>query len=159
VPGGESGALAIEAACEPASEEKPAIGGLLLWADQENYLRLDRGSRGSGEITFLGCLDNEDRFIGRGRLPAGSIQSTWSTYPAHVFLRLERSGGRVRALCNTDGHTWFSVGQTSFLTAKPVQVGVYAIGSIDRTAYHGAYPEGAAIRFRSFQLWGGPRPS
>ena len=26
-------------------------------------------------------------------------------------------------------------------------------GDIDRTIYHGAYPDGTAIRFESFQLW------
>jgi hypothetical protein len=35
----------------------------------------------------------------------------------------------------------------------PFQVGVHAIGHIDRTVYPGAYPDGTAIRFESFQLW------
>jgi hypothetical protein len=30
---------------------------------------------------------------------------------------------------------------------------VHAIGWIDRTIYHGAYPEGTVIRFESFDLW------
>jgi hypothetical protein len=34
-----------------------------------------------------------------------------------------------------------------------VEVGVVAIGSIDRAVYPGAYPEGTAIRFESFDLW------
>jgi hypothetical protein len=33
------------------------------------------------------------------------------------------------------------------------EVGLHAIGSIDRTLYPGAYPEGTAIRFESFDLW------
>jgi hypothetical protein len=33
-----------------------------------------------------------------------------------------------------------------------VQVGVHAIGMIDRTIYHGAYPDGTAIRFTSFKV-------
>jgi hypothetical protein len=35
----------------------------------------------------------------------------------------------------------------------PVQIGVYAIGDIDRTIYPGAYPDGTAIRFESFEIW------
>jgi hypothetical protein len=35
----------------------------------------------------------------------------------------------------------------------PVEVGVHAIGMIDRTIYPGAYPEGTAIRFERFDLW------
>jgi hypothetical protein len=30
---------------------------------------------------------------------------------------------------------------------------VHAIGSIDRTIYHGAFHEGTAIRFEAFQAW------
>jgi hypothetical protein len=33
-----------------------------------------------------------------------------------------------------------------------VMVGLHAIGTIDRTIYHGAYPEGSAIRFTRFEM-------
>jgi len=45
------------------------------------------------------------------------------------------------------------VGQIHFPTEGPLQVGLHAIGMIDRTIYPGAYPDGTAIRFESFQLW------
>jgi hypothetical protein len=59
----------------------------------------------------------------------------------------------MSALCSADGEQWFTVGYAAFPVEDPVQVGVHAIGNIDRTVYHGAYPEGTAIRFESFQLW------
>jgi hypothetical protein len=46
------------------------------------------------------------------------------------------------------------VGHVEFLVEDPVQVGLHAVGNIDRTVYHGAYPDGTAIRFESFRLWG-----
>jgi hypothetical protein len=70
-----------------------------------------------------------------------------------VFLRLERVREQVRGLCSADGEDWFSVGQIDFPTEGPLQVGLHAIGMIDRTIYHGAYPDGTAIRFESFTLW------
>ena len=72
---------------------------------------------------------------------------------ARVFLRLERQAHEVRALCSPDGEQWFSLGQASFPASTPVEVGLHAIGWIDRIFYPGAYPEGTAIRFESFQLW------
>ena len=36
---------------------------------------------------------------------------------------------------------------------RGVMAGLHAIGAIDRTIYHGAYPEGAAIRFTTFEMW------
>jgi regulation of enolase protein 1 (concanavalin A-like superfamily) len=71
-----------------------------------------------------------------------------------VFLRLERVGDRVNALCSADGETWFTVGHVPFPVEDPLQVGLHAIGNIDRTIYRGAYPDGTAIRFESCQLWG-----
>jgi DNA-binding SARP family transcriptional activator len=140
-----SGDWVVQTACVPATEEKPTIGGLVLWKDKKNYLRLDRGATGEHEILFTGCLGNRDILIGRGRLQSDAS--------GRVFFRLERDGDRVNAFCSADGENWFTVGHVQFPVEDPLQVGLHAIGSIDRTVYHGAYPEGTAIRFESFRLW------
>ena len=72
--------------------------------------------------------------------------------PAGI-LRLARRGERVDALCSADGETWWSVGHAAFPAEDPVQIGLCAIGMIDRTIYPGAYREGTAIRFESFRMW------
>jgi regulation of enolase protein 1 (concanavalin A-like superfamily) len=138
-----SGDSAVQTVCLPASEKKPAIGGILLWKDDRNFLRLDRGTRGRYEVSFTGCFDNKDIIIGRGRLPS-----------ERIFLRMERIGHHINGLCSADGAKWFSVGGMDFPVEDPVEVGLHAIGAIDRTIYHGAYTDGTAIRFESFQLWG-----
>ena len=144
-----SGGFATQTSCIPAvvsglnPDTTPAIGGILLWKDKENYLRLDRGLRGAYEISFTGCIGNKNVFIGRGRLPS-----------ERIFLRLERCGNRVNSLCSADGIEWFTVGYVEFPVEEPVEIGLYAIGNIERTIYNGAYPDGTAIRFESFQLWG-----
>ncbi len=144
-----SGDWAIQAVCAPVSgpphDGRPCLGGLLLWKDRDNFLRLDRGVTDENGVLFSGCLENRDILVGRGRLVSRD---------ARVSLRLERVGDQVRALCSADGQGWFSVGQIGFSAEDPVQVGLHVIGNIDRTVYRGAYPEGAAIRFESFQLWG-----
>jgi hypothetical protein len=137
-----AGMRAVQTTCVPAERAKPAMGGLLLWRDAHNFLRLDRGVMGREGISFLGCLGNQAVIIGRGRLPA-----------ERIILRLERIGERVRALCRAEGEPWFSVGHVEFPLGDPMHVGMHAIGAIDRTIYHGAYPEGTAIRFENFQLW------
>ncbi len=147
----------MQTVCIPVSEEKPAIGGLLIWKDRENYLRLDRGTTGEHDVFFGGCLENQDVIIGRGRLEStnADLRSERVSGPSgQVFLRLERIGERVNALCSADGENWFTVGHVEFPVEDPVQVGLHAIGFIDRSVYHGAYPDGTAIRFESFQLWG-----
>jgi tetratricopeptide (TPR) repeat protein len=138
-----SGDFAVQTRCAPASPRLPALGGLLLWKDAKNFLRLERGSKGKCEITFERCLGNKHRIVGRGRLVSEQI-----------FLRLERRGSRVDALCSADGQGWFTVGHADFSVEGPVQVGLHALGQIDRSLYPGAYPEGTAIRFESFDMWG-----
>jgi hypothetical protein len=155
----QGGDFVVQTVCRPVAGGIPAIGGLVLWQDQENYLRLDRGRWGIQEIAFEGCLRNEDVIIGRGRLEMGKLEMGKSANgqmresAGKVFLRLERIGACVRALCSADGVAWFTVGSVAFPVQEPVQVGAHAIGAIDRTIYHGDYSDGTAIRFESFQLW------
>jgi tetratricopeptide (TPR) repeat protein len=129
-------AFAMQAACLPACPETPAIGGLLLWKDDQNYLYLERGRQGRFELSFGGYIADRGVTIGRGRLPCEC-----------VFLRLERVDRRVRALCSADGEVWFLVGQGEFPADDPLQVGIHAIGAVDRTIYPGAHLDGTAIRF------------
>jgi tetratricopeptide (TPR) repeat protein len=141
-----SGDFAVQTVCGPihAGVDQPAIGGLILWQDPLHYLVLERGHFGAADISFRGCLDGADCFIGRGRLPA-----------ERIWLRLERLGRRVTALCSADGQDWSCAGTIEFPTPDGVEVmvGLHAIGTIDRTIYHGAYPEGTAIYFTTFEMW------
>ena len=145
------GDFAIETVCTPnppidsnfteqSTSQPPAIGGLLIWQDERNYLCLTSGQRGRHEITFGGCLDNEDLFFGRGRLPSEQLS-----------LRLERRGQRINALCSADGEQWYSVGAVDVVLADPLRVGLYAVGAIYRLIYLGAFPDGAVIRFKSLR--------
>jgi class 3 adenylate cyclase/tetratricopeptide (TPR) repeat protein len=137
--------LAAQTKCGPISGDEPAIGGLLLWKDEQHYLHLDWGILGKSDVSFMGCVDNRDVVIGRGRSPLDGL--------GRIHLRLERIGDEVSAFCSADGENWFTVGDVTFAVEDPIQVGVHALGNIDRSVYHGAYPEGTAIRFESFQLW------
>jgi hypothetical protein len=130
------------------SEEgfQPAQGGLLLWADEQRFVRLDWGSGGPGEVTFTGLQAGAVTPFGRGMLRG-------STAGERVFLRLERAEARVRAFCSLDGQSWYTAGAGEFPSDAPLQVGVYAIGQIDRLVYPGAFPDGTAIRFERFDLW------
>lgn len=133
-----AGDFAAETLCSAAHPERPAIGGLLLWQNEHNFLRLTRNAFGPGNVAFLGALAQKDVVIGLGHLPGDAIH-----------LRLERQGGQVRALCSPDGVEWYSVGQADFPSGD-AQVGLHAIGNIDRCAFPGAHAAGSAMRFWGF---------
>jgi hypothetical protein len=67
---------------------------------------------------------------------------------------MERRSRSVRALCSTDGAIWYQVGEIDWGVDAPVQVGMHAIGDIDRLVYPGRYAEGTAIEFRGLRIWG-----
>jgi tetratricopeptide (TPR) repeat protein len=140
----------LQTICGPLNDSsaKPAIGGLLLWQDSNNFVRLVWGNRGPLDLSFEGCLAGKDMTLGRGRLFALENQRE-----IQAFLRLERQGQQVRALASADGVQWYTVGQVALPFSDPIQAGIHAVGWIDRTIYPGAYPEGTAIRFESVQLW------
>lgn len=127
--------------CGAASVDQPAIGGLLLWGNEQNYLFLTLGLLGPTEISWRGALAGVPVILGRGRLSTGG-----------AYLRLERSNRQVRALCSSDGCTWFTAGALEFPVEDALQIGLCAVGDIDRWFYPGAYPNGTAIQFTEFTL-------
>jgi hypothetical protein len=115
---------------------------------------VDRGIRGEHEAAFDGCVDNRYLIIGRWHLSFDNAQDRPSDVSGRVFLRLERVGEPVNALCSANGEDWFTVGRAGVPIEDPIQIRLVAIRVIDLAFYHGAYAEGTAIRSESFTLWG-----
>ena len=82
--------------------------------------------------------------FGRGQLSARK-----------THLRLERRGNWLSAFCSADGKNWFYAGGCELSSREALRLGLHAIGHINRMVYPGAYPEGTAIRFNEFWMWGG----
>jgi len=137
-----SGDFATEVHISPASEEKPQMGGLLVWRNRDNFLRFEKGIHGKHEMRLAGYVDGNQQLGGRGLLLSDD-----------VHLRLERSGGEFAAYCSVDGEDWLTCGSMTLPMDDPIQVGIHTIGTIDRTIYCGAYKEGTATLFRGFKLW------
>jgi hypothetical protein len=135
------GDFAIQATCAPVTCGMP-MGGLCLWGDTGNFLRLDRGALGPGEVSLMGCIAGQDCMVGRGRLPGST-----------VTLRLERRGVHVRGLCSVDSQIWWLVGECEWPWQGCVAVGPFVVGLIDRTLYPAAPPHGGGLQFSTVQIW------
>jgi adenylate cyclase len=134
--------------CVTASgtSDRPAIGGLLLWKDKQNYLHLDVGSMGMNALSFLGCINDQDLIIGRGMLIVPESGN------GRIILRMERVGDRVNALCSADGTEWFTAGSVRFPVTAPLEIGLVALGVMHPWIYPDACVDGTAIRFESFTI-------
>jgi hypothetical protein len=139
-----AGDFALQARCGASARRPLAMGGLVLWCDGSNYVRLDWGGLGAGEISFLGWAGGKRRFWGRARSGCGQ-----------PILRLERNGQEVRALFSEDECHWFLVGKTTLAVDGPWAAGLLALSMVDRILYPGAPAGGAAICFDSLRLWRG----
>ena len=138
------GPFAVQTACVPSSDRRLAVGGITVWKSPRDYLRLDVGSLGPQSVAFAGCFDNRDVVVGRGMLPAG-----------RVWLRIERAGARVNALCSSDELRWHSVGDVSFPADELLEVGLFVDGLVHPELYPRTYAAGAEMRFARFDLLAG----
>jgi tetratricopeptide (TPR) repeat protein len=136
-----SGNVAVQVSCTAGSRDTPSAGGLVMWKDEDNYLRLDRGSMAESNVLFSGCILKSDAVFGRGGL-----------YAARAYLRLERSGSTVRALCSGDGREWSAVGEAEFTVEDPLDVGLFADGAVHPEVYPRSYGSGSTVRFAAFEL-------
>jgi tetratricopeptide (TPR) repeat protein/regulation of enolase protein 1 (concanavalin A-like superfamily) len=137
--------FAVEVCLTQLSDDRPQQGGLLIWKDRDNFIRFDRGTFGMNEMRLVGYVNGKHQISGRGILSADRYQE--------VYLRLERIGDEFTSYCSADGENWLTCGKMKLPMDDPIQVGIHAIGMIDRTVYCGEYKEGTATVFRNFRIW------
>lgn len=141
------GEFAAEVICTPASDELTSLGGFFLRQGAE-CLILAWGFGGDGDVTFWTKANIEGaHLIGRGLLrPA-----------REAHLRLERIDQTVRALCRSEGE-WHAICSFTLPADSSTEIGLFAEGldAFHRAIHPGMHPEGTAIRFESFRLWGSP---
>jgi class 3 adenylate cyclase/tetratricopeptide (TPR) repeat protein/regulation of enolase protein 1 (concanavalin A-like superfamily) len=140
-----TGDFAVQVCILSPSEDKPQLGGLLIWKDESNYLCFCKGGSDRYGFQFYGYLDKKQLIAGRGYLPDKNDEN--------VYLRLERSGDIFSAYVSADGTNWLTCGKLAMSLDDPIQVGIYAHGMINRTVYCGEYREGSATTFREFRIW------
>jgi regulation of enolase protein 1 (concanavalin A-like superfamily) len=113
-----SGDFAIETKITATKEQKEH-GGLLVWKDDNHFVRLDKTSAlhgFRGDIRFETHVNRRYQAIGRG------VQQSVMN-----FLRLERTGHEFQAYCSIDGQNWQSCGTATVLMQDPVLVGVHSL--------------------------------
>lgn len=98
------------------------LAGLIVYQDDENYLKLGRAFCQGGE----GCIGNGIYF---DSYFAGSFADTnfaTSTFnPSRIYLRIQRSGDKFTAYFSEDGQNWGEIGQHSS-ALQPKGVGLFA---------------------------------
>jgi regulation of enolase protein 1 (concanavalin A-like superfamily) len=114
--------------------------GLIIWQDEDNYLRMERAaffSQQKGKVHGVLVEVCKD-----GKIVATSFKDTRDTT---LTLRLERKGGEARCQYSTDGKTWLDVKRQEISMPNVIGVGVSASN---------ASPKPYPARFEAFELTG-----
>jgi regulation of enolase protein 1 (concanavalin A-like superfamily) len=103
--------------------------GLLLWDNDENYLRLERnvwvtskGERSSYLPLFEYWKDDKD-------LTQGTPSAKPFFKGQSAYLRLTRQGNQVRAAVSNNGVDWIKTGPVTVQFPQTIKVGVAAINT------------------------------
>ena len=112
-----SGDFAIETKISDG-EGGRKCGGLLVWKDEDNYIRFEMSSSSvhEGEMRFEANVKGNYIFPGRGLFDAKTLT-----------LRLEHQGHRFSAYCSVDGENWLTCGWVDLPMDEPIQVGMHAL--------------------------------
>jgi len=113
-----SGDFAVEIKMTP-SEQQKEHGGILIWKDENRFIRLDKTSAlhaFRGDIRFETHVDRRYSAIGRGK--HSSVVN---------FLRIERTGHEFQAYSSPDGQTWTTCGSATVVMNDPLMVGIHAL--------------------------------
>jgi regulation of enolase protein 1 (concanavalin A-like superfamily) len=119
-----------------AGERSNILAGLLLWRDEQNFIRLELETHTSERLVVHLDACVAGRYWGVG----------WGPCPRRpLWLRLERDGEEIRGLCSVDGENWLTCGSLQLPVGEREQIGLSAIRR-DR---------GAHAWFDSFEVWRG----
>ncbi len=91
-------------------------GGLLIWKDEQNFIRLETSTYSYWPNTIYCGANINGRFIHPGVHPL----TTKSAY-----LRIERKDDRFTVYVSTDNREWYRCGWVDMFVADPIKVGIY----------------------------------
>jgi len=93
-------------------------GGLLVWRDKDNFIRLEVPSSTEWEDTVY----YEATVAGKLIYPGAHKFET-----EKAWLRLERKGDRFAGYVSADGENWYRCGWADIPMQDPIQVGIHAL--------------------------------
>jgi regulation of enolase protein 1 (concanavalin A-like superfamily) len=117
---------------ERASNDYTASGGggLLLWHDEKNHLRISRsqwiaenGGKAKSTYNFRGNIDGEEN---------PSVQTELNPTTSPVVFRLTRKGTSFTASYSADGKTWTDFEAVEAEFPRDLKVGIYGAHNFNK---------------------------
>jgi regulation of enolase protein 1 (concanavalin A-like superfamily) len=96
--------------------------GLLVWQDDENFIRIDRAAEGGRPFVWIERFEN-------GKAAAQKLEEIADNA---MYLRFTRSGTKLTYEASQDGSTWSQVEAEDVMLPASVSVGALAINTTTR---------------------------
>jgi regulation of enolase protein 1 (concanavalin A-like superfamily) len=96
--------------------------GLLVWADDKNFMRFERASGGAAPVAFVELFENGH----------SASQETGEIADRPTYLRVTRAGNLFTFEASQDGKEWTEVHSAERKLPRKLQVGVLAINTTTR---------------------------
>lgn len=132
-----SGNFAVETKLISISEKDCQMGGMFLQSSQNVFIGIEKILYGA-ELNLKMRKKDQIGIIGRGWLPGNQ-----------AYLRLERNGEKVIALCSADSVIWKTCGEAIFPQSNPIWIGIYASAPV---IFRCPFKE-SVMRFEGISLW------
>ena len=129
-----SGDFAMEVKISTSQDGRFTSGGLLVWKDEENFIRFDRGTWGGDTIFLQKREEGLFQHIG-----------DWFFEGNPIYLRIERIESELKARFSGDGKKWDEAAKFKCDLNDPLYVGLHAICFADN------FPP-TAIEFDYFKI-------
>lgn len=116
---GINGNFTIETKVMTTTDEEWESGGILVWKDSYNFIRLDRacGMGNSQRILFVATKDGVWT----------PLDTVLSSNMNPTYLKLVRTGNVFSGFFSADGITWYHAGDLTFPMDDPVDVGLLLV--------------------------------
>ncbi len=129
-PGPTSGAWTMTAKINHHGLTRYQQGGIILYGDDDNYIKLDRtATNNGGTATEFMEFIQETAATARNTSSDHTANLNQTTFPADFYLRMVSDGTNVTGSYSTDQTTWTNVGRVSAGMPANAQVGIFALSN------------------------------
>ncbi len=126
-----AGAVTITAKVNFHGATRYQQAGIIVYADDDNYTKLDRGATNNGGTNIAEKFEFINETAGTARNSSADYTANISqtTFPNDFYERIVSDGTNIIGQYSTDGTTWTNVGQSAALPTGNVKVGFFGLSN------------------------------
>jgi PKD repeat protein len=125
-----SGAFTVTAKINHHGNERYQQGGIIVYGDDDNYVKLDRTATNASGSTNTEFFEFIQEVAATARNASQDHTTNLaSDFPSDFYLRIVWDGTNMTGAYSTDGTAWTSVGRASTALPANPKIGIFALSN------------------------------